>query len=129
MVVQGAILCLALNIYHEARGESLKGQIAVGAVTMNRANWKPKEVCDVVYAPGQFSWTHLKRMAHRIPSDKDASWQRAKSLANRIVAGEVKDITGGATYYHTRRVKPYWRGSFQQTLVIGNHVFYTANQS
>ena len=39
MLAQGALLCLALNIYHEARGEPLKGQIAVASVTMNRANW------------------------------------------------------------------------------------------
>ncbi|PKH25338.1 cell wall hydrolase [Enterobacterales bacterium CwR94] len=128
MIVQGAILCLALNIYHESRGEPEKGQIAVGTVTMNRANWDIKDVCSVVYAPGQFSWTHLKRDAHTIPSDKDASWMRAKLLANRIVAGELKDVTQGATYYHSKRVKPYWRGAFQQTLVIGNHVFYSTSQ-
>ena len=45
----------AMNIYHEARGEPVKGQIAVGTVTMNRANWDVKEICPVVYAPKQFS--------------------------------------------------------------------------
>ena len=50
--------CLARNIYHEARGESLQGQIAVAAVTVNRVLTKgyPSSICQVVYQPYQFSW-------------------------------------------------------------------------
>ena len=53
--------CLAMNIYHEARGERMEGQIAVAQVTLNRAaheEW-PSTICDVVYQPKQFSWTHM----------------------------------------------------------------------
>ena len=53
--------CLAMNIYHEARGERWEGQIAVAHVTMNRVahdEW-PNNVCDVVYQKKQFSWTHV----------------------------------------------------------------------
>ena len=54
------IHCLALNIYHEARGESLEGRLAVAAVTMNRVRDKrfPDRVCEGVWQPRQFSWTH-----------------------------------------------------------------------
>ena len=54
--------CLALNIYHEARGERVEGQIAVAHVTMNRVNHEkwPSTICEVVYQPKQFSWTHDK---------------------------------------------------------------------
>ena len=51
--------CLALNVYYEARGESLAGQYAVAEVTMNRksAARYPKTVCEVVYQKSAFSWT------------------------------------------------------------------------
>ncbi|WP_343550722.1 cell wall hydrolase [Pantoea sp.] len=126
MLIQGAILCLAMNIYHEARGEPVKGQIAVGTVTMNRANWDVKEICPVVYAPKQFSWTSLKKNPHSYPPKGDKSWQRARQLAKKIVEGELQDVTKGATYFHTHSVKPVWRHTFQRTVVIGNHVFYAS---
>jgi len=51
--------CLAENIYHEARGESTLGKIAVGLVTINRvrdARW-PSNICSVVYeGPVRESW-------------------------------------------------------------------------
>ena len=51
-VTQGQELgCLALNIYHEGRGESAKGQSAIAAVTMNRVASKhyPDSICEVVW--------------------------------------------------------------------------------
>ncbi|ORM74436.1 cell wall hydrolase [Pantoea wallisii] len=126
MLIQSAVLCLAMNIYHEARGEPVKGQIAVGTVTMNRANWDVKEICPVVYAPKQFSWTSLQKHPYRYPPREDRSWQRAKTLAQRIVGGELKDVTKGATYFHAHSVKPAWRHTFERTVVIGNHVFYAS---
>src|SRR5438093_4776081 len=56
--------CLALTIYHEARGESERGKLAVGHVVMNRTRSAlfPASVCDVVRQGGQqrdrcqFSW-------------------------------------------------------------------------
>ena len=51
--------CLATNIYHEARGESIKGKSAVAHVTMNRvtSNRYPNTVCEVVYqAEMRINW-------------------------------------------------------------------------
>ena len=44
-------ICLATNIYHEARGESYAGKVAVANVTMNRVTSPkfPNTICDVVY--------------------------------------------------------------------------------
>ena len=55
--------CMALNIYHEARGEEPLGQVAVAQVVMNRVqhDWFPDTICDVVYQGSQFSWTHMRR--------------------------------------------------------------------
>jgi N-acetylmuramoyl-L-alanine amidase len=58
MSIENALLCLALNVYHEARGETVEGQVAVAMVTMNRAGWDTRNVCPTVYKPRQFSWTH-----------------------------------------------------------------------
>lgn len=126
MLVQAATLCLALNIYHEARGEPVKGQIAVGNVTMNRANWDVKEICPVVYAPKQFSWTTQKKPSEYHPPAKNRSWQNAQKLAQKIIKGEVQDVTKGATYFHAQSVQPYWTSSFERTIVIGNHIFYAS---
>src|SRR5512139_4045578 len=56
--------CLAAVIYHEARGESLKGQLAVGQVVLNRAESKyfPNNICKVAFQPHQF--TGLRRVKY-----------------------------------------------------------------
>ena len=52
------LYCLAANLYFEARGESIKGQIAVAEVTLNRvkANQYPNSVCNVVFQRKKFTW-------------------------------------------------------------------------
>ena len=49
-IFANALMCMALNIYHEARNESTMGQLAVGQVVMNRVydDRFPDNVCDVV---------------------------------------------------------------------------------
>ena len=50
------MLCVALAVYFEARGESLEGQRAVASVVWNRRNderW-PNHTCEVVAQKGQF---------------------------------------------------------------------------
>lgn len=115
--------CLALNIYHEARGEPIMGQIAVAHVTLNRVEdtrW-PDNVCDVVYQPKQFSWTHT--IKNQTPKSGE-SWMLAKSLAKDIMRGIDEDNTAGAVYYHADYVNPIWNRELTQTAKIGVHVFY-----
>ena len=54
-----ALACLIQNGYHEARGESLLGIVAVTEVVLNRVddNRWPDTVCEVVWQKNQFSWT------------------------------------------------------------------------
>ena len=61
-MLETALMCLALNIYFEARSEPIQGQIAIAEVTLNRvasANF-PNDVCSVVLQDNnsgcQFSW-------------------------------------------------------------------------
>ena len=50
MLIETAFICLALNTYHEAKNQSLVGQIATAQVVMNRVedNRFPNTICEVV---------------------------------------------------------------------------------
>ena len=122
--------CLALNIYHEARGESLDGQVAVAQVVMNRVGDPgfPGQVCEVVRQGGerpmdrcQFSWWCDGR--GDLPDDL-AAWTGSKDLARRILAGSVEDPTGGALWYHAVHVSPDWEMDIIRQAKIGRHIFY-----
>lgn len=132
MILASALLCLSLNLYHEARGEPILGQYAVAAVTMNRAGNDPAKVCEVVTAPHQFSWTTDKLTRTRtgwrlkaagVPKD-DHAWTVATKIAYNTLSGHEIDLTHGATYYHEARARPGWRRHFRRVITIGNHVFY-----
>jgi N-acetylmuramoyl-L-alanine amidase len=116
--------CMALNIYHEARGERWEGQIAVAHVTMNRVSnseW-PGTICEVVYQPKQFSWTHM--IKDHTPKEKKA-WAQAQVIARDVMIGNTEDPTHGAEFYHANYVNPYWADDYILTKVIGNHLFYS----
>ena len=117
------ITCLAMNIYHEARGESIDGQIAVAQVTMNRAAHKswPETVCKVVYQKKQFSWTHT--IKDHTPYDND-SWETAKIIARSVYEGKEDDLVDGSVFYHADYVNPYWAKSYTKVGKIGTHIFY-----
>lgn len=136
MILASALMCLTLNIYFEARGEPEVGQLAVGAVTMNRAGAQTK-ICDTVMAKGQFSWTSklVKERSidgaivlHASAAIKDLeAWERSQKMAIKAIKNHklgVKDVTKGATYYHATHVKPNWDKFAVATVVIGRHVFY-----
>lgn len=115
-VPKAELHCLAQNIYHEARGEPRRGQLAVALVTLNRVKHKnyPDSVCKVVFQPNQFSWTKEpgKRKA-KIP-------YKFYLLANEALTH--KDFTFNAIYFHNTTIKPNWKA--RRIAKIGNHVFY-----
>jgi spore germination cell wall hydrolase CwlJ-like protein len=129
IVVDSELRCLALNIYHEARSESAKGQEAVAAVTLNRVESKsfPNSVCKVVKQGGQkrhrcqFSWWCDGRSDR--PSEP-AAWERALELGRESLLGLRDDPTDGALYYHADHVRPSWSRKLQRTARIGDHIFY-----
>lgn len=122
--------CLAENVYHESRGESLKGQTYVAAVTINRfldnrwpRNGEVNSICNVVYDPYQFSW-----VGRSTPVRDNLSMFRAYQVVINLVygnEGKYLDPTGGALYYHHKSIKPRWDyGKLQKLEKVGNHVFY-----
>ncbi len=123
--------CLALNIYWEARSESIPGQLAVAAVTLNRVESPifPSNVCDVVRQGGearrhrcQFSWWCDGKKDEPVNAD---AWRRAMTLARLVSAGIAADPTNGALWYHADYVNPHWAGAKQRVAKIGRHIFYT----
>ena len=64
MLLETAFICLALNTYHEAKNQSLVGQIATAQVVMNRVedNRFPNTIWEVVkQGPTRPSWEDPKK--------------------------------------------------------------------
>lgn len=109
------LLCLALNIYYEARGEPEIGQIAVAHVTQNRVNKNNSNICKEVFKKNQFSWT---RKSYTIPKSSDKAWQKSLSIAKSF--NQHPDPTQGCLYFSGREVTLNKR-HFKK---IGNHRFF-----
>ena len=57
-MLTASLVCLALNVYHEAKNQSFLGQVAVAQVVMNRVKDKryPNTVCEVVKQGQTYKW-------------------------------------------------------------------------
>jgi spore germination cell wall hydrolase CwlJ-like protein len=122
--------CLANAIYFEARGEPVRGQIAVAQVVMNRvfSGYYPHDVCGVVY---QDSHRHLACQftfaCDDIPDriDELEAWVRAREIAHDTLDGKLwlADV-GKATHYHAYWVHPFWVREMRKLDRVGVHTFY-----
>lgn len=120
------IFWLTLNLYHEARGEPPEVQMAVAHVTMNRALDRKKTVSDVVKEPYQFSWTTTKLKQKPWVTDSE-TFLRCGIIA--LTAIIMPDITKGSTYYHERKVEPYWAKKMTKTKTTEKFYFYKEKKS
>ena len=118
--------CLIDNVFHEARGESLKGQMMVASVTLSRAEdhrW-PNSICEVVYQKMQFSWTALskKELARRVKRDQAAY----RKITDYVIKWLEHDTIPRSNVYHYARyeVNNYWTKVMTPVEKIGAHVFY-----
>jgi len=140
---QQETMCLALNVYHEARNQGTAGRLAVVSVTYNRVGDDrfPNTVCDVVkQGPHRPSWKGTGEMIpvrHKChfswycdgKSDtprNDSLFQDIYFLSHQIVSGNIQvlDITDGATHYHADYVNPDWAKTKTKTIEIEDHIFY-----
>jgi spore germination cell wall hydrolase CwlJ-like protein len=122
--------CLTEAIYFEARGEPVRGQIAVAQVIMNRvfSGRYPNNVCGVVYQNAnrhmacQFSFA-CDNVPDRV--NEPAAWERAKQISHDTLDGKywLTDV-GKATHYHAYWVRPHWVREMQKLDKIGVHTFY-----
>lgn len=111
------VYLLAKVIGAEARGESYTGQVAVGAVVLNRVKHSsfPDTISGVVYQSGAFSCV------------TDSNWNTspndtAKKAAQDAINGW--DPSGGAIYYYNpAKTSNKWIRTRPVILTIGNHIF------
>jgi N-acetylmuramoyl-L-alanine amidase len=108
---------MARTIYGEARGESYEGQVAVGAVIMNRIQSKqfPNSIQEVVFQPRAFTAV-----------DDGQYWLTPNSTAYRAAEEAVRgwDPTGGSLFYfNPDTATSRWIWSRPQTVQIGKHIF------
>jgi len=121
--------CLQEAIYHEARGETIAGQFAVAEVILNRVDLPnyPDSVCGVVHQNAhrsnacQFSYACNGRS--RAMGEGGARAIAAR-IAQVMLSGAPRELTDGATHFHTTAVRPVWSRRFAQTAQIGTHLFY-----
>jgi len=138
MILETAFMCMALNIYHEAKFQSMVGQIAVGQVVMNRVadSRFPDNVCDVVTQAVTYKGTD-KPVIHKCqfswfcdgkkdePKYDSKEWRYAQEYASIVLSRTiVLDVTEGATHYHATYVRPAWAKTKTKTTRIDRHIFY-----
>jgi spore germination cell wall hydrolase CwlJ-like protein len=110
-------LCMAINVYHEARGSTLADQRGVAWVVRNRAERSGRDYCREIWQPGQFSWT-VRSAASLMPRES-AAWSRSVDVAQDVMSGAVADPTGGATNFRAARM-----GGGRGYRVIGAHAYW-----
>lgn len=113
------IYLLAKVIEAEARGESYTGQVAVGAVILNRVDHSsfPDSISGVVYQSGAFDCVY------------DSNWAVEPSSTSKKAAQDAIngwDPTGGAIYYYNpAKTDNQWIRTRTVVSVIGRHYFCT----
>lgn len=133
-VSEREVECLALTIYHEARGLSERGREAVGHVVLNRAANSNRSICAVVHEQGrrgraQFSWTN--NHPSTITPREARPWADAQRMARRMITERPRDFTGGATHFYNPRLvdTPNWAVNPQHKVRVEAHVFVTPRAS
>ena len=108
---------LARTISAEARGEPYSGQVAVGAVILNRVEHPsfPDTIAGVVYQPGAFSCLNDGQFDQPVA---ESAYRAARDALNGV------DPSGGAIYYYNPvTATNEWIRSRPIINTIGQHVF------
>ena len=137
MLIETALMCLALNTYHEAKNQSMIGQVATAQVVMNRVadSRYPNTVCEVVKQGPKYKGSDVP-VRHKCqfswfcdgkddtPKNEKA-WRKAQDVAFLVIYDKIKlDVTEGATHYHATYVRPSWAKTKKRTTRIEKHIFY-----
>ncbi len=117
--------CLTRNVYYESRGEPYAGRLAIAQVTGTRVEARQwgRSICNVVYAPIQFSWT--SNPSKRYKSPRNAEWLSSERIVQDYAQGiRVKGLEN-ATHFHAVSLgRPSWTRRLKPVMTVGNHVFY-----
>ena len=122
--------CLAEAVYVEARGEAVRGQIAVAQVVMNRtfSGFYPNTVFGVVYQNKHRHYACQFTFACDNVADivrEPDMWDRAKKIAKAMLDGQLwLPEVAKSTHYHAYWVHPSWVSEMRKTYRFGVHTFY-----
>lgn len=119
------IRCLEKNVFYEAGIEPMEGKIAVAQITYNRVKFKHRgtDVCAVVHARKQFSWTLDKKKVAATP--KGELWKQSKEAVEKFLDGVRVNGLENSRHYHADYIKnPAWTKQKEVALKIGQHIFY-----
>jgi len=125
-----SVKCLADAVYFEARGEAVRGQIAVAQVVMNRtfSGFYPNTVCGVVY---QNKHRHMAcQFTFACDNNPDVvnepdMWDRARKIAKAMLDGQLwLPEVAKSTHYHAYWVRPSWVNEMKKMYKFGVHTFY-----
>jgi spore germination cell wall hydrolase CwlJ-like protein len=122
--------CVAEAVYFEARGEAVRGQIAVAQVVLNRAfsGFYPTTVCGVVYQNKHRHFACQFTFACDNVADvvrEPDMWDRAKRIAKAMLDGQLwLPEVGKSTHYHAYWVRPSWVSEMKKMYKFGVHTFY-----
>lgn len=114
---QNEYMLLARLISAEARGESYEGQVAVGAVVLNRVEHPsfPDTISGVIYQKGAFSCLYDGQFDKPVSA---SAYSAARDALNGL------DPSGGAIYYfNPSTATNKWIWSRPAITTIGNHIF------
>ncbi len=114
---QNEYMLLARLISAEARGESYEGQVAVGAVVLNRVEHPsfPDTISGVIYQKGAFSCLYDGQFDKPVSA---SAYSAARDALNGL------DPSGGAIYYfNPATATNKWIWSRPAITTIGNHIF------
>ena len=117
------LMILARAIYAEARGESFEGQVAIGAVILNRINDPqfPDSIGDVVFQRSHnvYQFSPVGDGTINLTPDETAIKAATKAL-------EGHDPTNGALFFYNPRIaSDQWIRTLPVITTIGRHVFAT----
>lgn len=137
-ITKEELRCMALNIYHEARGESIHGQYAVAEVVMNRVTHAryPNTICSVIRDGVYHTWNPAIVVRHKCAwswwcdGRSDAvtdihAYRIAYTIAMEVVMDPFYNPTiPYSLYYHADYVSPDWAQEKVRVAVIDTHIFY-----
>ena len=123
-MINEAVFCMAVGLYFEARAESFHGRLLVANVMENRVKSKhyPKNVCDVIMQPRQFSFFNNASKENPVHIKNHKSFYKMINTAQYYY--DNKPHLTDACHYATHAVSNKWTLEFEMVDTTIGHAFY-----
>lgn len=130
-MILSSLLCLALVVYHEARGVTFEEQVLVSRSVITRAEDKHISYCSTAFQPSQYSWTrNYKYKAKFKNADEFYKYYNINEyqafLTSVIAANEaiLFNKTEVRHFYTPSRENPSWAKNKKIIYKSSNFVFF-----